>query len=328
MRWSTAAQRSVPKQDVLSAFFAHRQDALALSVRREHRLVSDLGAQMRVCYHRVTAHAGGALVGRFDLGFFEDADGSEPDEALLFLHGIMGDVTCWEGGRWPVGNPNWKYKRLRQAMRRRRAAAGRKMPRMVTLSVPGRLPQSPWFLVARSERPHSGLMAFYTDVILPYLRRELGGGRLSLFGESMGGHSALRLYLRQDAGTYDKVVLLCPAVVNDLSTDASSAQRSALAERTGASRGVVWLAQQIGRRSFSGAQPQAGICVRPLLAGRALAGHPPLHIATNPRDLWGFQVGASELAEQLRGQGADVTLCSMGTAHGDIEAAPMARLLA
>lgn len=326
MLWP-AAHSAVPKKQLLSAFFASHRDELRLSVRREHRLVRDLGAQLRVCYHRVSAHAGDRLVGRFDLGFFDDVAGSEPDEALLFLHGIMGDVTCWEGGRLPVGNPNWKYKRLRRAMRLRRARSGRRMPRMVTLSVPGRLPQSPWFLVARSERPHSGLMAFYTGVILPYIRRELGGCRLSLLGESMGGHSALRLYLRQAADTYDRVALLCPAVVNDLSTDASAAERTALASRTGASRGVVWLAQQIGRRSFSGRQPQAGICVRPLLDGAGLSSHPPLLVATNPRDLWGFQVGASELAGQLRDRGADVTLCSMGSAHGDIEPDTMARFL-
>lgn len=328
MRCFTAAQ-NITKARLLADYFRHQDAPLQLDMRTEQRRVIDLDAVMNVVYHDVEVHTHGGRdrVGRFHIGVFEDEEGCSDERALLFLHGIMGNVTCWEGGRWPHLNPNWKYKRLRQAMRARLRGLGQRMPRVVTLSIPGRLPQSPWFLVQRSERPNSGLMSLYKRLILPYIREQIGPSRMSLLGESMGGHSALRLYLRQPAETYDRVALLCPAVVSGLRTDASAEERAQFSRRTGAPRWMVWLASQIGQTAFSASRPEAGICVSPLLRKCTLSKQPPLFVSINQQDIWGFQVGARGLVETLRSHGADVSLCEMGPRHGQIIPEPLAEFL-
>ncbi|MEL6345866.1 MAG: alpha/beta fold hydrolase [Myxococcota bacterium] len=302
-----------------------------LDVTQKTETVDDFDGSMSVCYHYVTIRSNDTrkrILGRFNLGFFEDRAGVDKDAALLFLHGIFGDVKRWAGGRyWWSGQE--KYKHLRSAFRRRLRGMGRQMPRMVSLSIPGLSDRAPWFLVERSDRPDSGLLGLYTDVIYPYLCEQLGAAarQLSLIGESMGGHSALRVMLNQPAETYRRVVLLCPALVARLSTRSSRTQLAKYSRQSGASPWVVWAATRIGRRTFSATQPQGGLCLMPHLEGRDLSCAPPVFISLHDRDIWGFQIGAKAVAEQLEACGADVQICEMGPHHGHIEPAPVADFL-
>jgi pimeloyl-ACP methyl ester carboxylesterase len=168
---------------------------------------------------------------------------------------------------------------------------GAKTPTVITVVL-----GSWWLMLDQNKDGSAGPFPAFVNQLMPWLEAKAGGvhGRRLLVGSSMGGFNASQLLLRIPQ-TFDKIALLCPAIMT-ISPYAKIGESFEYMKESGAEAFSTWLLQFFFRNSL--VNEAEWDQVSPMLVGQKNLGAdtPPLFVSAGEQDHYGFHYGAEKFA--------------------------------
>lgn len=211
---------------------------------------------------------------------------------VYFLHGFGNDPGAW----------SWNS--VTRRIEERWKATGAVRPHVVALSLGGAW----WYAGPGDGRRLSALARRLEAEVLPGPPSER-----VLYGDSMGGHNALR-WAMDSPGEFARLALICPAVPPSFAGGAPGGRR---------------LLRAAAEALIGGRYRAADAAVPSPLAAVRRGAVPRVHVAVSPRDEYGFYPGGLELARRLaEDPAADVSVEEQEVRHCDVRADRLAAFLA
>ena len=204
---------------------------------------------------------------------------TESKAIIYFFHGILGSSSS--------------YKKVTNELDSIWQKKGIPLPNVVAISF-----GASW--VMTEARGGAGLYKYFSQTAQPYLEKEfLFDNRFKrmVIGMSMGGFNAVQAF-GKNPGMFERAAFICPAlhIISPFSTDD---EVNAFIKRTGATRYLVNLAQDIGRKEYADLNDwnQEGPFA---VASRINAVNIPIYISIGDQDQFGFQEGAHAFSELMK----------------------------
>jgi pimeloyl-ACP methyl ester carboxylesterase len=229
-------------------------------------------------------------------------------DVIYVMHGGGGNEHDW---RWYAG--------AFEAWER----GGLQVPAVVTVSF-GR----GWILAEKNAAPQSGLFETFTREVMPKMETLAVGHparRRFILGCSMGGINGAELLLQSPPGTFDRAVLISPALM-DVSPWATPSQAEDFSRRTGIPADEVsgfsaHITPYASDEAFWNER------LNPITIVRTLGARmPPTLVATNVQDqVWGG--GGRVFARAAIDAGAAVTAAEWPGGHCTIDPSKVAEFL-
>lgn len=210
----------------------------------------------------------------------------ESKALIYFFHGLLGNSQSYNKIITSQLDPLWK-------------AQGLQLPNVIAVSFGGT-----WLLSEAADGNQ-----FYRklkDQIFPKLENDFSfdqSYKKAVMGFSMGGFNAAQTFFRNPI-QFQKAAFLCPAF-HTLSPYSSEQEIKDYVRRTGATKTLVNMSQDIGRKEFK--SPESWDMENPFaIADRFNQINATIFIGVGARDQFGFHEGAWAFAELLKPKASKV----------------------
>lgn len=246
---------------------------------------------------------------RFSYCIYKDSESKNAD-VLYYMHGKGLSERAW---RDPM-----HYSTLIQEEWK---AMGYQLPTVVSISF-GQV----WLMMEKNQSNWSGLFEAVNNLIIPAIETKLGfAGRRLLIGESMGGFNASQLLLKSKLA-FDRVALLCPAIVS-ISPYSNKEEIESYIARNHADPELVSMMQTVSRMFLSG--PEDWEKTSPLvLAEKNLSpSSPEVYVSCGSIDEFGFFEGAKKFYETAVKNGTKAEWRPLYGRHCSVDAKSIATFL-